>query len=193
MISGRRLRRRQGRLWPGQGGRARLGRRQAVRAQGHEEEFEDPRTALVHQLLEYQRYKEAAGNLSEINDLQSRKFHPSVIHRDSNFEEDPGFYLEDVTLFELVTVFKRVLEQIPQAIHYDVEREEIQVKEKVAMILSRFVDKSQIMFSELFPKFSSRQEVIVTFIAILELIRDCQVRVRQKDLFEDILLERVEA
>ena len=108
-------------------------------------------------------------------------------------EEDPGFYLEDVTLFELVTVFKKVLQQIPPAVHYDVEREEIQVKEKVAMILSRFVEKSQIMFSELFPKFSSRQEVIVTFIAILELIRDCQVRVRQKQLFEDILLERIEA
>ena len=158
-----------------------------------DEEFEDPRTALVQQLLEYQRYKEAAGDLSELNDLESRRFHPSVVHSVTDSEEDPGFYLEDVTLFELVSVFKKVLEQIPPAVRYDVERAEIQVKEKVAMILSRFVEKSQIMFSELFPKFSSRQEVIVTFIAILELIRDCQVRVRQKQLFEDILLERIEA
>jgi len=59
--------------------------------------------------------------------------------------------------------------------------------------LSRFVEKSQIMFSELFPKFSSRQDVIVTFIAILELIRDGQIIVRQKKLFDDILLERIEA
>jgi segregation and condensation protein A len=49
------------------------------------------------------------------------------------------------------------------------------------------------MFSELFPKFSSRQDVIVTFIAILELIRDGQIIVRQKKLFDDILLERIEA
>ena len=61
------------------------------------------------------------------------------------------------------------------------------------MILSRFVEKSQIMFFELFPKFSSRQDVIVTFIAILELIREGQVRVHQKHLFEDIILERIEA
>ena len=158
-----------------------------------DQEFQDPRTALVHQLLEYQRYKEAAGNLSEMNDLERKRFHPSVIRNLSDTEEDPGFYLEDVTLFELVTLFKKVLEQIPPAVHYDVEREGIQVKERVAMILSKFVEKSQIMFSELFPKFSSRQEVIVTFVAILELIRDGQVRVTQKKLFEDILLERIEA
>ncbi|MBH30773.1 MAG: hypothetical protein CMG71_02145 [Candidatus Marinimicrobia bacterium] len=158
-----------------------------------DEEFEDPRTALVHQLLEYQRYKKAAGNLSAMNDLESRRFHPSVIRNVSDTEEDPGFYLEDVTLFELVTLFKKVLKQIPPAVHYDVEREEIQVKERVAMILSKFVEKSQIMFSELFSNFSSRQDIIVTFVAILELIRDGQVRVTQKKLFEDILLERVEA
>ena len=158
-----------------------------------DEEFEDPRTALVHQLVEYQRYKEAASNLSEMNDLESRRFYPSFTHSVSDSEEDPGFYLEDVTLFEFVTLFKKVLKQIPPAVYYDVEREEIQVKERVAMILSRFVEKSQIMFSELFPKSSSRQEVIVTFVAILELIRDGQVRVSQKKLFEDMLLERIEA
>ncbi len=158
-----------------------------------DEEFEDPRASLVHQLLEYQRYKEAAGNLWQMNDLESRRFHPSVIRNVSDTEEDPGFYLEDVTLFEFVKLFKKVLEHIPLALNYDIEREEIQIKERIAMILAKFVEKSQIMFSELFPQFSSRQEVIVSFVAILELIRDGQVRVRQKNLFEDMLLERIEA
>ena len=162
-------------------------------SEGDDEELDDPRITLVQQLLEYQRYKEAAGNLNEMNMLESQKYGHSVAVDSATMEEDPGFYLEDVTLFELVTVFKKVLEQVPLAIQYDVHREEIYVKEKVAMILSRFVEKSQIMFSELFPKFSSRQDVIVTFIAILELIRDGQIIVRQKKLFDDILLERIEA
>ena len=158
-----------------------------------DEEFEDPRTTLIHQLLEYQRYKEAASNLNEMNTLESQKYGHSMAVDSATMEEDPSFYLEDVTLFELVTVFKKVLEQVPPAVQYEVHREEVRVKEKVAMILSRFVEKSQIMFSELFPKFSSRQDVIVTFIAVLELIRDGQIRVHQKKLFDDILLERFEA
>lgn len=158
-----------------------------------DEEIEDPRIALVQRLLEYQRYKEAAGNLLEMKDLQSKKFLHSVSFEETDIEEDPGFYIEDLTLFDLVSIFKKVLEQIPPVFKYDLDREEIKVKEKVAMILSRFVEKSQIMFFELFPKFSSRQDVIVTFIAILELIREGQVRVHQKHLFEDIILERIEA
>lgn len=159
----------------------------------NDEEFEDPRTALVHRLLEYQRYRGAADGLADMKNRESQKYRHPVSPDPSSMEEDPGFYLEDVTLFELVTVFKQVLERIPPALHYDVNREEVSVKEKVSLILGRFVEKSEIMFSELFPEFSSRHDVIATFIAILELIRDGQIGVRQTKLFGDFLLQRIEA
>ncbi|MFL3051229.1 MAG: segregation and condensation protein A [Candidatus Neomarinimicrobiota bacterium] len=157
-----------------------------------DEAFEDPRTALVQRLLEYQRYKEVANNLSEMGNLQSKKFQYSFSSKDKDLEvEYPEFYLEDVTIFEIVNIFNKLLESIPPPLQYDVEKEEIKIKEKLALILSYFVGKNQILFSELFPKFSSRQDLVVTFIAVLELIRDGHIRVQQKNLFDDILLEKI--
>ena len=157
-----------------------------------DEDFEDPRTALVQRLLEYKRYKEAANDLSELGNLQSKKFQHSFSSKDKELEvEDPEFYLEDVTIFEIVNIFNKLLDRIPPPLQYDVEKEEIKIKEKLALILSCFVGKNQILLSELFPKLSSRQDLVVTFIAVLELIRDGHIRVEQKKLFDDILLEKI--
>jgi segregation and condensation protein A len=157
-----------------------------------EENFEDPRTVLVQRLLEYQQYKEAASNLSDMGNLQSKKFQYSFPSKDKALEvEDPQFYLEDVTIFEVVNIFNKLLDRIPSPLQYDVEKEEIKIKEKLALILSCFVGKNQILFSELFPTFSSRQDLVVTFIAVLELIRDGHIMVQQKKLFDDILLEKI--
>ena len=157
-----------------------------------DEDFEDPRTALVQRLLEYKRYKEAANDLSELGNLQSKKFQHSFSSKDKELEvEDPEFYLEDVTIFEIVNIFNKLLDRIPPPLQYDVEKEEIKIKEKLALILSCFVGKNQILFSELFPKLSSRQDLVVTFIAVLELIRDGHIRVEQKKLFDDILIEKI--
>ena len=157
-----------------------------------DEDFEDPRTALVQRLLEYKRYKEAANDLSELGNLQSKKFQHSFSSKDKELEvEDPEFYLEDVTIFEIVNIFTKLLDRIPSPLQYDVEKEEIKIKEKLALILSCFVGKNLILFSELFPKLSSRQDLVVTFIAVLELIRDGHIRVEQKKLFDDILLEKI--
>tara|TARA_B100000700_G_scaffold331757_1_gene468051 strand:+ start:10626 stop:11351 length:726 start_codon:yes stop_codon:yes gene_type:complete len=157
-----------------------------------DENFEDPRTELAHRILEYQRYKEAATNLAVMADDQSKKFQYSFPDKNADLEkEDPEYYLEEVTIFEIVNIFKKLLDRVPPPLQYEVEKEEIKIKEKIALVLNSFISKQQILFSELSPKFSSRQDLIATFIAILELIRDGLIRVQQKKLFDDFILEKV--
>ena len=158
---------------------------------GDDEAVEDPRTELVHQLLEYQRYKEAAENLSIMMSSESSKYPRPVNHDHHNTRGDPAYYLSDVSLFQLASTFKEMIERMPTSVTYDVSRERVIVKEQMAFLLARFVDRKEYKFSELFPHFTSRRELIATFIALLELIRDGQIRVLQKKIFHDFVLERI--
>lgn len=158
-----------------------------------EEEFEDPRTKLVRRLLEYQQFKEAAENLSALareHDLcHSRMISAEV----ETVGEEPSFYLEEVSLYKLVQTFKTLLDQMPQELPYEVEREEIHIQEQISFLLAKFVDRSQLLFSEILPSLNTRHKIITTFLAILEMIRQGQIRVKQKSVFEDIILGRIEA
>ncbi|MFQ6673206.1 MAG: segregation and condensation protein A [Fidelibacterota bacterium] len=159
--------------------------------EGDQEEIEDPRTELAYRLLDYQRYSEAAVTLSAMMESQGKKFpHPVTIDSEE-MKPDPLFYLGDVSLFELVRVFKELMEQLPPSVTYDVAREQVDIQERIAFLLTKFVDRDTYKFSQLFPDFASRRELIATFMAILELIRDGQVRVLQKRIFHDFVLERI--
>jgi len=155
------------------------------------EEMEDPRTELVQRLLEYQRFKEAADNLREMNDHQSRRFSRPALAEYDQLEGDPAVYLEDISVLEVVQVFKELLEKMPPALSYDLEREAVSVMEKIAFLMTKFVESSQYKFSELFPTFESRRDLIATFIAVLELVRDGRIRVVQKAIFSDFVIEKI--
>lgn len=156
-------------------------------------ELEDPRTELVQRLLEYKRFKEAAQNLAVYAEDQSRKFPRAVTFNVEDTAPDAAYYLGDVSIFHLVTTFKRLLDNLPVINRYDISREQVSVQKQVGYILGCFVDQSQRLFSEILMSSATRSEIIATFIALLELVRDGQVRVMQKDVFEDLVLERIEA
>lgn len=156
-----------------------------------EEAPEDPRAKLVQQLLEYQRYSEAAENLSEILASQSHKFPRAGTWDSPDSSEDPSIYLEDISLFELASLFKGLLEKMPPPVTYDLQRDEVRVRDKMAYLMAQFVVKERYKFSELFSDFQSRKDLIATFIALLELVRDGQVRILQKRPFADFVLEAV--
>jgi len=154
-------------------------------------EMEDPRTELVQRLLVYQKYKELAVNLSGMMESQGRKFPRPENMNYQDIETDPSHYIDDLTLFELAHLFKDLLDKMPPAVSFDLAREQIKVKEKMEFLLAQFVNKRQFKFSELFPEFVSKYELIATFIAILELIRDGRLRVIQRRPFSDFSLERI--
>ncbi|MDD4909811.1 MAG: segregation/condensation protein A [Candidatus Omnitrophica bacterium] len=155
----------------------------AEEKQALEEEEEDPRQELVNRLIEYQRFKEAAGKLKRLEDARRE-----VFTRDANddpAEIDDEVYFE-ASLFDLIAAFRNALKEVPKDIFYEVIKDEFTVEQKIHDILHLLLIESRILLSELFNKARSKIEIVSTFLAILELIRLKEVKVRQKGVFGEV-------
>jgi segregation and condensation protein A len=152
-----------------------------------EETGPDPRAELVNKLLEYQRFKEAAGLLSvykdKAKDIYYRAAPPTFEHED---------YTLRASVFDLLTAFKRVLDQAPREVE-QILRDEITIETKIREILDLLEQKASIAFEELFAGRHRRIDLIVTFLALLELIRMKQIVALQPDLFGSIRIYRADA
>ncbi len=151
-----------------------------------EEEDEDPRAELVRRLLEYQKYKDAAG------ELESRpKLNQDVFNR---FEPEPEVYentdggFAEVSLFDLLSALKDVFSQGPEPAFHDVDVEHLSVTDRINVILDRLRGEQSLIFSDLFAEQFNRQDVIVTFLAMLELVRMRMIRFMQNKRFGTIWL-----
>ena len=151
-----------------------------------EEEAEDPRAELVRRLLEYQRYKEAAESLAELpllaRDIFTSSFIPQEILNDSDDEVTVGVY-------QLADAFHRLLKDAPVEIFHEVIREQLSVAEHVQLVLQRLSEsEGRIIFREIFPAKPTRDELIVTFLATLELVKMRMVKVEQANEFGELWL-----
>jgi segregation and condensation protein A len=149
-----------------------------------EGEGEDPRAELVRKLLEYQKYKNAAAELESRPMLDRDVFIRLALVDNAEPREEERI---EVNLFELLEVFRQVLDRAkPEAFH-EVVLERISVEEKVREILSLLQrEKRSIAFHFLFPEQASRRVIVVTFLAILELVKSKLVRIFQPAPFETI-------
>lgn len=144
----------------------------------------DPREELVRKLLEYQKFKEAARFLA----------HGFEAQRDVFYRGAPIFNKEDqildLSMAKLLEAFKGVLDTAETSVR-EILVEEIPVEVRIREILDVLEAKSYVSFSELFPKSSKRMTLVITFLALLELIRLKQARVTQPAHFGDIFINRV--
>src|SRR5213080_2198275 len=144
----------------------------------------DPRWDLIRQLIEYKKFKEAAGDL-HLRELEQER----IFAREgsaSSLLQGP-LRLEEVGIFQLINAFQTVIKRIEA--RQDVQEifaERFSVSEKIDAILQCVASGAPIRFSDLFGAVVSRVEVVVTFLALLELIRLRQVRAVQKNIFEEI-------
>ena len=147
-----------------------------------EEEGEDPRAELVNRLLEYQKYKEAAARLHERDILDRDIF---VQGYQGEVSEDGG--LIEVGVFELIEALKDVLNRSSLEAAYDITLDRITIEERIAQILEVVkLEGSGLLFSSLFSGASSKEDIIISFLAILELIRMRMIKVYQKAPFGPI-------
>jgi segregation and condensation protein A len=137
--------------------------------------------------LEYQQYKEAAGILAASREKQQDIFYRAAAPR---FGEDD--YMLKASVFDLLNAFKKLLEQAPKEVG-QILRDEIPLEVKIREVLDLLSERTSIAFEELFATSRRRIDLIVTFLALLELIRLKQVVARQSDLFGEIRLYRVDA
>ena len=159
---------------------------------GVEDELGDPRDELVARLLEYQRYKEAAQMLYERQTLRSAMWLrsetavASLLEADAQAQEE----LVDVDLFELLTAFRSVLERISRRKGIKFERETVTVEEMIQILTTKVAPGTNISFEQLFDDVTTRALLIVTFLALLELVRLRVLRVYQTKAFGPIHVSR---
>jgi segregation and condensation protein A len=156
--------------------------------EGEDEEEEDPRAELVQQLEEYRRFREAAAHLAERDVLGRDVFARPAAARPAESTGPPP--LRELTLADLVDALREVLKRLPSESAHAVEGERISVADRIPWILGRLRD-GVVEFEDLFPPGASRREVIVTFLALLELVRLRAVRAVQEERFGPIRLSLV--
>ena len=129
----------------------------------------DPRAELVRRLLEYQKYKEAATCLEARPLLDADIFVRRYLSLDAAAEEDAG--METVGLYELAQAFQRLLAETTVAFVHEVDTEQLSVTDQINHILGRLTEEGPLAFADLFPRTPHRHEVVVSFLAMLELVK----------------------
>ncbi len=159
--------------------------------QEQQEEELDPRDELVRRLLEYKQFKEVAENLKE-KELHRQDLFSRVVDEALRKEltEDAKEVFFEVSLFDLINAFTQSLRRTPEETIYELTHEEHTVEQKVHGILHLFVNRDQVLLSEIISQAKSKLEIVVTFIAVLELVRLKEIVVRQNNSFEEIEMER---
>ncbi len=136
-----------------------------------DEDGVDPRTELLEHLLEYQRYKEAAHQLKNRDLIEKDIF--TRIQRDEDISKtDKDRTVIEVSLFDLVDALRKVIERKDLSDQFmEVTVEKFSVKDKMVEILQKLKETQHIIFVSLFDELSTKYEIIVAFLAILELVR----------------------
>ncbi len=153
------------------------------------EEPEDPRAELVRQLVEYQKAKAGAEMLRDCDEIQADSF-----QRGHGGEDPLAPYRDETTLevslFDLLSAFRRLIETLSDATPLHVQRDEISVAEKIAWILDRLEGGRAERFDALILELPTRGDCIAAFLAILELIRLRLIRATQDRPFGEIMIHR---
>jgi segregation and condensation protein A len=146
---------------------------------GEEEEEEDPRAELMEHLLEYQHYKEVAFQLKS-RELLEKDIFTRIQTEEQNGGDDSDGGIIEVSLFDLVDALRKVIEKkdLPgNLIEVDIER--ISVKDKMSEIIISLKEKQEIIFQSVFDALTTKFEIIVTFLAVLELMKLRAIKVFQ--------------
>ncbi len=144
-----------------------------------EEDEEDPRAELVRRLQEYERFKKAADDISDLPRLERDVFIASV----DAPERKVTTKMPDVTMKELLLAFHDVLKRAEMFSNLKMQREPLSVRQRMSEILTRIHANNFTGFSDLFDPEEGRMGVAVTFIAVLELLRESMIDVVQSDQF----------
>ncbi len=154
-----------------------------------ETEDEDPRWELIRQLIEYKKFKDAAGFLKQ-RQLTQEDIYAGAPEKPDDDEEEP---LPDVGIFDLIRAFQNILQRFQESEALEeIYDDRFTVSDKIDYLMSNIQPGNSIRFSNLFAEASTKTEVVVTFVALLELIRLREFRVQQKEALGDIELFRCE-
>jgi len=150
-----------------------------------EEPVEDPRTELVYQLLEHQKFKNAAQMLYTRQEVEN-----AVWNNPPREVMEEAREVVAVTLFGLLRAFHEIVKRFEERPVLQVDQEEISIEEKIADIRRLLLVRDTILFSSFFTEAPAKQHLIATFLAILELVRLREIWLYQKANFQEIHISK---
>ena len=150
-----------------------------------EEELDDPRKELVDRLLEYEKFKSAAGMLHERSTIEEAVFTRGPIESDDNNAEI------DASVFDLLTVFQKIVARHIDEIKMEIEREEISLADMLKTLKRRIFEENELSLLKFFEEMHSKRELVTAFIAVLEIVRTEAVKLLQNKTFGDIILKKI--
>ena len=151
-----------------------------------DEEMDDPRRELVDRLLEYEKFKTAAGMLHERVVIEQATFPRGPIESDDNNAEI------DASVFDLLTVFQKIVARHVEEVKLEIHREEISLADMIRTLHARIREAGEINVLKFFEEMHTKRELVTAFIAVLEIVRTESVKLMQKATFGDIILRRSE-
>jgi len=153
----------------------------------------DPRAELVKALLEYKRYKEMSEELSFLESSQRKlKFRGnfSADERETPVEFDT--LLKNVSIYDLAKAFKKAIEQLKDEPVHQVQKLNITIEEQIEFILNKFNNKIEIHFITLISDLKEKIRIIVTFVALLEMVKALKIGIKESPEFNDFILYKIE-
>ena len=156
-------------------------------------DIDDPRIDLVAQLLEYKKYKNIANKLKNLHFENKDTFFRSSTKVVYDQSPDISDFLQEVTLYEISKIFKEAIENAPTQDSFEIYRETVSLKDQKEFILQRLKTNKISSLKKLVKKLETKIEIIVTFLALLEMIKQSEIICIQKENFKDIEIKLIVA
>ncbi|WP_434391435.1 segregation and condensation protein A [Melittangium boletus] len=158
-------------------------------AELQQEDVGDPREELVRRLLEYQKYKDAAEQLAR-QDLLDRDVFPRRVPVEAVPIPEEEVGLQEFSVLKLIEALDRVMERLAPKLQHEVVREKVSLSEAMQRIAQRLkeAEAGTCTFASLFDETRTRQSVLITFLALLEMVKRRLLKVRQDEPLADIFL-----
>jgi segregation and condensation protein A len=151
---------------------------------GQEDLNEDPRAELVERLLEYQKFKAAANMLYTRGEIEGACYTRGPLETDSHNPE------VSATMFDLLRVFREILKRAESQAEMEIQRDEVTMAQKVAQIRAALAEQDEINVRDIFLLSRSKRELIVTFLAFLEMVKYAEISLVQSQLFGEIFARK---
>lgn len=143
---------------------------------------EDPRYELVQKLLEYKRYKEMAEKLVVLDDEAQQKYFRGYASADEVDKQASGEALKDVTIFDLMSAFRKVLADIKrQHSYHSIEKVTLTVEDQTEYIIQKLQSNGRTSFQAICFELKTVVAIVVTFLAVLEMLKEQQINLFLED------------
>lgn len=159
------------------------------------EEEEDPRYELVRRLLEYKRFKDAAVDVANFEDEQRKLFYRHDFEADERTghtaDQDPS--LQNLTLYNLIKAFKYAMEHRPKEVIHNIIRFNVSLDEQIEYLNKVCEDSEYVSFLEIIKTMNEKLRIVVTFIAILEMVKNGILGIRLNNSLTDFVIFKIGA